>query len=163
MNETSIASTDLVAWCKARMTEQRTTHITFENHTSNWRVGFWVYEVRQKNNLPPQAGYSEYTGIVVGGTDTYPGQVQVAQLQLKVVGDFIDCGLVSLKNQVSGKIITSYNFPDRSATSGRYFPTATFGIQDKPAFGRDALGWEFIRVLENGEIERTEGIFLETL
>jgi hypothetical protein len=159
----SISSTNLESWYQSQLEEKCTRSVSFENKTQEWHIDWWAYEVRQKNNLPPRSGYVEYTGIVVGGTDNNPGQLQTAYLQVKVLGDFTDCGLVNCRHKTTGKLIPAFNFDDRIAGQGKYYATAYYAIADKPNFGSGTLGWEFEGVLENGTIDKFEGIFMETI
>lgn len=162
-NNKSLAELDLEAYYQGLLKEQRTRWVSFENRTQHWRVGVWMYEIRQKRNLPPPSGFDEWTGVVVGSTDIKSGQKRTANLQVKVIGDFADAGLLDLVNENTGTRLKTFNFKDRIAGQGKYFTHMQWAIVPKESMGDEVLGWEIEGVLEDGTIEKSEGVILETL
>lgn len=133
--------------------EQKTEHVRFCNNTHDFTVEVFLYEVRQKRNLPPRSGYDEWTGVTVGATDIGRGQCRTAYLQKKVLGDFMDGGCLNIKHVPSGRITRTFNFKDRYAPEGKYFTKGYYGIiQNKSNENEANLTIEFKGVLSDGEI-----------
>lgn len=154
----SISNTDLEKFIADHLAEIRTTSVTFSNNTSYWEVGWWVYECRQTQNLPAPTGFADYTGIVVGGTDTAPGQEQTAFLTVKLIANFTDCGLVNLHNRATGQRLPTHNFPDRNAPAGKYYSQARYGIKDGQGANDGIIMWDFEGILSDGTVVKDEGL-----
>jgi hypothetical protein len=151
--QNTLATTNLEKFAEDYFSTVRSESVTFRNDTTVWDIGFWCYEFRQTQNLPPPAGYVAYTGVVVGGTNCAPGQEQVATVRVNVIGNFADCGCVNLHNRQTGKILTAFNLNDHVAGPGKYFRNAVFGIKD----GGGALQWFSDVVYEDGSTSHNEG------
>ncbi|MCT7942404.1 hypothetical protein [Shewanella holmiensis] len=162
-NHKSLTELDLAAHYSSLLEEKRTLWVSFENKTQHWRVGVWVYEVRQKLNLPPPNGFKEWTGVVVGGTDIKSGQKRTSYLQDKVRGDFGDAGLIDLVNENTGRRLASFNLRSQVAQQGKYYRYIQWAIVPKENLGDEAFGWEFEGILEDGTIDKFQGVVLETL
>ena len=145
-------------------TEQRTEYVRFDNNTHDFSVEVFLYEVRQKRDLPPPSGFSEWTGVTVGATNIDRGESRVAYLQQKVLGDFADAGCLNLKHIPTGRVTRTFNFTDRVAPAGRYFRAVNFGItQNNFVDKKVEVTIEFAGYLDDGNVIREFYTFLPDL
>ncbi len=155
LNKLSISNIDSVAdyYENDLSREQRTKFVRFCNNTHDFSVEVFLYEVRQKRNLPPPRGYDEWTGVTVGTQNIERGECRDVYLQKRVIGDFADAGLLNIKHVPSGRVIRTFNFPDQVAPQGKYFNWVYFGlIQRSSAESSVNLEVELKGYLSDGQV-----------
>jgi hypothetical protein len=130
--------------------DPRTRFVTFDNDTQDWDVEVFLYEVRQTRHLPPRPGYDAWTGVVVGGTEIKPQMVVTAHLQNRVLGHFVDGGLLNLRNPRTGRVIRTYNLQEQHAAQGKYFVRAGWRIYQRRTLLGEAIELTFAGLLDDG-------------
>ena len=137
--------------------EQKTRYVRFDNNTHDFTVEVFLYEVRQKRDLPPPSGYDEWTGVTVGAQNIGRGQSRTVYLQKKVIGDFADAGLLNVKHVPTGRVTRTFNFRDRVARPGYYFERVIWGIKQTTATEHSTtIRVEFTGILSDGSIVTEE-------
>ncbi|SDJ62530.1 hypothetical protein [Microbulbifer yueqingensis] len=150
----SIGDLDSVAdWYESEIAKStRTEFVRFENNTHDFEIEVFLFELRQTRQLPPPAGFEEWTGVTVGGKNIGRGQSCTSYLQKRVIGHFADAGLLNIRHVPTGRVSRTFNFNDRVAPKGRFFKWVKFGIVQRTSAADTDLILEFTGTLDNGEV-----------